>query len=96
MAVVGMAVVGAGFMGGRWARAFSEHHGARLRVVSDVRPDIGREIALRYGADYMSDPIAAVERDDVQGVVVCTPNLFMSTFPWQPSPRAKSLLSRNR
>lgn len=73
MAVVGMAVVGAGFMGGRWARAFSEHHGAHLRVVSDIRPHLGREIALRYGADYMSDPLATVERDDVQGVVVCTP-----------------------
>lgn len=73
MAAVGMAVVGAGFMGGRWARALSEHHGAQLRVVSDVRPDIGREMAQRYGADYMSDPLATVERDDVQGVVVCTP-----------------------
>lgn len=69
----GIAVIGLGFMGGRWARAISEHYGARLRVVSDLRRDLGEELAARHGATFVADPLEAAEHPDVAGVVVCTP-----------------------
>jgi predicted dehydrogenase len=68
-----IAVIGLGFMGGRWARAIAEHHGAELRVVSDVREDLGRELADRYGATHVGDPEEAAAHADVSGVVVATP-----------------------
>ncbi len=68
-----IAVIGLGFMGGRWARAISENHGSRLRVVSDVREDLGEEFAARYGATFVRDPLEAASHPDVAGVVICTP-----------------------
>lgn len=73
MAPVPMGVIGLGFMGSRWARALAEHDGARLTVVSDVRKDIGEEIAERYGARFIPDPLEAAAHPDVAGVAVCTP-----------------------
>ncbi len=68
-----IAVIGLGFMGGRWARAIAEHGGADLAVVSDIRPDVAAGIADRYDARAVGDPQEAATRPDVDGVVVCTP-----------------------
>lgn len=70
---VPIAVIGLGFMGGRWARALAEHPGADLRVVSDLREDLGREVAESYGAVYVGDPAEAASHPGVTGVVVVTP-----------------------
>lgn len=72
-APVSIAVIGLGFMGGRWARAIAEHAGAELRVVSDLREDLGRELADRYGAAYVGDAAEAAAHPGVTGVVVVTP-----------------------
>jgi predicted dehydrogenase len=60
-------------MGSRWARALFEHPGAHLSVVSDVREDLGGELAERWGARYVADPLEAAARPDVQGLAICTP-----------------------
>lgn len=73
MSNVRMAVVGLGFMGGRWARVVAEHGGTDLAVVSDIRSDVCDDVAHRYGAEAVVDPQEAVTRPDVDGVVVCTP-----------------------
>ncbi|HSI92478.1 MAG TPA: Gfo/Idh/MocA family oxidoreductase [Jiangellaceae bacterium] len=73
MAQLPMAVIGLGFMGGRWARALAEHDGARLAVVSDLREDLGRQVAERYGARFRPDPVEAAADPDVAAVAVCTP-----------------------
>jgi predicted dehydrogenase len=67
------AVIGLGFMGSRWARALAEHDGARLAVVSDVRADLGHELADRYGARFVPDPLEAAADPGVAAVAVCTP-----------------------
>jgi predicted dehydrogenase len=66
-----IAVIGLGFMGGRWSRVIAEHGGADLAVVSDVRPEVAAEFGRRYGAEVTPDPLEAVGRAD--GVVICTP-----------------------
>ena len=73
MTMVGISVIGLGFMGSRWARCIAEHPGARLRVVSDVREDIGKETAATWGCEYIGDSLEAVSDPGTQGVVICTP-----------------------
>lgn len=73
MSQVRIAVVGLGFMGGRWARTIAEHGGAELAVVSDIRPDVAATFGDRYGAEVVADPHQAVSHSGVDGVVVCTP-----------------------
>jgi predicted dehydrogenase len=70
---VDLAVIGVGFMGSRWARCIAEHPGARLRTVSDVREDAGKETANEWGCEYIGDPLEAASDPSVDGVVVCTP-----------------------
>jgi predicted dehydrogenase len=60
-------------MGSRWARALSEHAGAEVRVVSDVRDEVGRRAAAHLGARYVADPLEAAADAGVAGVAVCTP-----------------------
>ncbi len=68
-----IAVIGCGFMGTRWARAIEEDNGAFLGVVSDVRDDVGRRVAAELDAEFVPDPLEAASRDDIDGVVVATP-----------------------
>jgi predicted dehydrogenase len=70
---VNVGAVGLGFMGSRWARCLAEHPGARLRVVSDVRQDLGREVASRFDAEYVPDALDAASHPALHGVVICTP-----------------------
>ena len=73
MSPVDVGVIGLGFMGGRWAQCLAEHPGARLRVVSDVREDLGRQLADRWEATYVADPLEAAADPALRGVAVCTP-----------------------
>jgi predicted dehydrogenase len=73
MSRVPLAVVGLGFMGSRWARALAEHAGADVRVVCDVREELGRETAAALGARFVADPLEAASDREVGGVAVCTP-----------------------
>lgn len=70
---VPVAVVGLGFMGSRWARALAEHPLADVRVVSDVREDLGRDAAARLGARFVAEAAEAAAEPGVEAVVVCTP-----------------------
>jgi len=72
-APVRVAVIGLGSMGSRWARALAEHAGAEMRVVSDVREDVGRTAADQFSASFIADPLEAAAHRDVDAVAVCTP-----------------------
>lgn len=73
MTAVPLGVVGLGFMGSRWARAIFEHPGARLAVVGDVRHELAEDLAERFGARFVADPLEAASDPELEGVVVCTP-----------------------
>jgi predicted dehydrogenase len=68
-----IAVVGLGFMGARWTRAIGQHPGAHLMVVSDLRVELGERVADEFDAVFVADPVEAVTRPDIDGVVICTP-----------------------
>ncbi len=73
MTPVEIGVIGVGLMGARWGRALFDHPGCRLSVVSDVRADLGRELADRWGARYVADPLEAASDPALTGIAVCTP-----------------------
>ncbi|HEY65130.1 MAG TPA: Gfo/Idh/MocA family oxidoreductase [Caldilineae bacterium] len=71
---IGIALIGAGNIGKIQARAIADIPDAKLRVVCTTRPETARALAEQYGADWTTDLEAAVSRDDVQLVSVCTPS----------------------
>ena len=73
MRTVDVGVIGLGVMGGGWVQCLAEHPGARLRVVSDVREDVGRQIADRWGAKYVAEPLEVAADPDLHGIAICTP-----------------------
>ncbi len=69
-----VAVLGVGMMGAFHADALSSRiRGARVTVVSDFFADKAAEVADRIGARVESDPIAAINADDVDAVLIATP-----------------------
>lgn len=73
----GVAVVGCGLIGRRRARTAALHAQTELRLVVDTGPARASEVAQEYGADAAGDWRTALQRDDVQAVVVCTPNALL-------------------
>jgi predicted dehydrogenase len=68
-----LGIVGVGKHGSRYAKHAAEDL-ANVRLVAVCRRDEprGREIAGRYGCDYMSDALALIERSDIDAVVLVT------------------------
>jgi myo-inositol 2-dehydrogenase/D-chiro-inositol 1-dehydrogenase len=69
-----IAVLGVGMMGAFHADALSQRiRGARVTVVSDFFADKAAEVAERVGARVETDPLAAINADDVDAVLIATP-----------------------
>ena len=71
-----IAVIGAGIMGADHARIIAEDlPGACLQIVCDMDEARARSVAKAYGArDVATDPEAVIARDDVDAVVVASPD----------------------
>jgi myo-inositol 2-dehydrogenase / D-chiro-inositol 1-dehydrogenase len=69
-----IAVLGVGMMGAFHADALSSRiRGAQVTVVSDFSAEKAAEVAERVGARVESDPIAAINADDVDAVLIASP-----------------------
>jgi myo-inositol 2-dehydrogenase/D-chiro-inositol 1-dehydrogenase len=73
---VRIAVIGAGIMGADHARIVSEDlPGATLQVVCDAAPERARTVAESCGAaDAATDPLATIGRNDVDAVLIASPD----------------------
>lgn len=71
-----IATIGAGLMGADHAKIFAEEiPGATLQVVCDMDAARARSVADAYGAkDVATDPEAVIKRDDVDAVVIASPD----------------------
>ena len=68
---LGVAVVGAGRIGGLRARLASEHPAVRFLAVSDAEPARARDLAQKTGAQFHSgDNAAVISRPEVNAVIV--------------------------
>lgn len=68
-----LGVIGAGFMGGLHARTIAESAGARLQAVADPDADRAAELAASFGAVAYPDYGRMLEVEQLDAVVVCTP-----------------------
>jgi predicted dehydrogenase len=75
---LGVALIGAGRFGAKRARAIASDTRSRLIVVADVMLERARAIAAECGCEAESDWRQAVERNEVNTVVVSTPNQMLS------------------
>ena len=73
---VRIAVIGAGVMGADHAAIVAgDLPGAELQVVADADPDRARDVAGRTGARHaLTDAEAAIARDDVDAVLIASPD----------------------
>lgn len=71
--VVGLGIVGLGFMGRRYARFVSQLEGVSLAGVCDIDGDLAREVAVEYGGAVYQDIDSLARAVDVAGVIVATP-----------------------
>lgn len=77
---IGIAVIGAGMMGADHAlRLEAEIKGAHLAMVSDIDENRARDVIARAGARdvrYASGPLAAIDDETVDAVIVAAPDGF--------------------
>jgi predicted dehydrogenase len=71
---VGVLVVGAGFIGSQRAAAVCAARGTRLVAVHDCRSDVAEAVARRHKAERVRDYESALERADIDAVIVSTPH----------------------
>lgn len=71
-----IAIIGAGIMGADHARIVAEDlPGASLQVVCDASQERARKVADEHGAGGVStDPLATIKRDDVDAVLIASPD----------------------
>lgn len=71
-----LAIIGAGIMGADHARIFAEDvSGAEIKVLCDADAGRAAEVAERFGiAETTTDAMAPIERDDVDAVVIASPD----------------------
>jgi myo-inositol 2-dehydrogenase/D-chiro-inositol 1-dehydrogenase len=71
--MVGIAVLGAGRIGKIHAANVAASKFAKLVVVADPFADAAQSLADAFGSEAMLDCEAAIDRDDVQAIVIGTP-----------------------
>jgi predicted dehydrogenase len=76
MSPIRIAVVGAGLLGTRHARVFSEQPDCRLVGVVDVNLERAQTVATRYGATAYTDLQTLLADDLVDAVAVVTPDFL--------------------
>ena len=72
MKTIGYAIVGTGYFGAELGRIMAEQEGARIVAVLD--PENGEKAAREFGCDLETDLDALCGREDVDAVIVATPN----------------------
>ncbi|MFD0716685.1 Gfo/Idh/MocA family protein [Paenibacillus sp. GCM10027626] len=69
-----MAVVGAGVMGQTHARTVAECDSAELVAIVDLNEKLGKEVAQKYGAKYISSVEEAIADESIQAFTVALPD----------------------
>lgn len=74
MSKVGMAVVGAGFMGQMHARTIFECDSANLVAIVDLNEEIGQQVADKYKAKYYKNIEDALSDKEIEAYTVVLPD----------------------
>ena len=74
MSKLRIGIIGSGSTGTRHAERFSEMEAAEVAAIASRNAETGAALAEKHGAEFIPDWQALVERDDLDGVVICTHN----------------------
>lgn len=69
-----LAIIGCGNIGKARARAIKEITGLELKVVADVDHERAQSVAKEMDCEWSDDWRMVLQRDDIDGVIVSTPN----------------------
>lgn len=72
MKTIGYAIIGTGYFGAELGRIMAQQEGARIVAVLD--PENGEAAAREFGCDVETNLDAICSREDVDAVIVATPN----------------------
>ncbi len=92
MTEIGAAIVGCRAVAPLHAKALARARGARLVAVCDRDLAPARELARQYGVDALTDFDAVLARDDVQLVVIVTPDELHAPMAIQAAQAGKHVL----
>jgi predicted dehydrogenase len=90
--VIGVAVVGCGLIGARRAGTAADHPDTRLVMVVDPVAERRDGVAARFGAAAAADWREALDHDNVDAVVVATPNHLLATIGTASLDRGRHVL----
>jgi predicted dehydrogenase len=74
MSKIRIGIIGSGGTGTRHAERFSEMETVEIVAIASRNAETGTALAERHGAEFIPDWHALVERDNLDGVVICTHN----------------------
>ena len=69
-------VIGLGLIGSMHSRIIYEMPNAKLVAVTDIREDIAKEVAQKYGCTAYTDFKQMCDKEDLDAVCICTPDQF--------------------
>ena len=74
MSKIRIGIIGSGGTGARHAERFSEMETVEVAAIASRNAETGAALAERHGAEFIPDWQALVQRDNLDGVVICTHN----------------------
>ncbi len=81
MQPVGIALIGSGFIAGYHARGLTGLPGVQVKAVCSRRRSVAEQFAAEHGIPLVTDTVGdLLERDDIQAVVISTPNKFHAPY----------------
>ncbi|WP_034995985.1 inositol 2-dehydrogenase [Beijerinckia mobilis] len=90
--MVRVAVLGAGRIGSIHAANVAAHAHSKLIAVADPFGDAAHKLAERLGCEASLDPVATIERDDVDAVIIGTPTDTHVSLTLHAVSRGKAVL----
>ena len=74
MSKIRIGIIGSGGTGTRHAEKFSEMEATEVAAIASRNAETGTALAEKHGAEFIPDWQALVQRDNTDGVVICTHN----------------------
>ena len=74
MSKIRIGIIGSGGTGTRHAERFSEMETVEVVAIASRNTETGNVLAEKHGAEFIPDWQALVQRDNLDGVVICTHN----------------------
>ena len=72
-----IAIIGAGLIGRKRAIAINNFNNCQLKVITDIIEEKAKDLARELGGEIQTDWQKVIIRDDIDVVVVATPNKFL-------------------